>query len=308
MEPSLRQIRYFIAAANAGQVSKAAMDIHVSQSVITSAIKQLEEMIGTTLFDRHHSGISLTYEGNLFLEHAQHIVQSVEEAIRIPRRIKEDVKGTINLAATYTVAGYFIPRLLAQFTRAFPDVKINLSEADRTSIEEGLITSGFDIAVMLTSNLANHEQLSHTALLRSRRRLWVSSNHDFLKKKSVTLPDISVQPYIMLTVDEASNTAQRYWSKTAYKPNTIFRTSSVEAVRSMVANGMGVSILSDMVYRPWSLEGRRVEVIDVADQVPTMDVGLAWAAAVEQSEAVRAFVEFMHLAMGSEQPDFSQPK
>jgi DNA-binding transcriptional LysR family regulator len=99
----------------------------------------------------------------------------------------------------------------------------------------------------------------------------------------------------MLTVDEASNTAQRYWNRTSYRPKTIFRTSSVEAVRSMVANGMGVTILSDMVYRPWSLDGRRVEVISLADRIPTMDVGLAWAANVEQNTAVSAFREFMHV-------------
>ena len=74
----------------------------------------------------------------------------------------------------------------------------------------------------------------------------------------------------------------------------------------MVANGMGVSILSDMVYRPWSLDGRRVEVIDVADNIPTMEVGLVWASGVEQSEAVKAFIEFMHLAMGGDQPDLGQ--
>jgi DNA-binding transcriptional LysR family regulator len=74
---------------------------------------------------------------------------------------------------------------------------------------------------------------------------------------------------------EASNTTQRYWNRTGYRPRTIFRTSSMEAVRSMVANGMGVTILSDMVYRPWSLDGRRVEVISLADRIPTMDVDLA---------------------------------
>ena len=104
----------------------------------------------------------------------------------------------------------------------------------------------------------------------------------------------------MLTVDEASNTAQRYWNKTPYRPNTIFRTSSVEATRSMVANGMGVAILSDMVYRPWSLEGRRVEVMPVSEPVPTMDVGFAWSAASDLGEASKAFIEFLHLAMGSE--------
>lgn len=305
MEPSFRQIRYFIAAANSGQVSKAAMDINVSQSVITTAIKSLEELTGTLLFDRHSTGITLTYEGSLFLEHAQHIIESVEEAVRIPRRIKDDVKGSINIAVSYTVAGYFVPKSLSQFSRAFPNVKVNLSEADRSSIEEGLITNGFDLAVMLTSNIINHEELTHVALMQSRRRLWVKSNHKFLKQPSVTLQDVAAEPYIMLTVDEASNTAQRYWNRTPYKPNTIFRTSSVEAVRSMVANGMGISLLSDMVYRPWSLEGRRVEVIEISDEIPTMDVGLAWANTAKHDEAAKAFIDFMHLSVGADQPHTS---
>lgn len=308
MELSLRQIRYFIAAADAGQVSKAAKNLNVSQSVVTTAIKHLEEMVGSSLFERHQSGIALTYEGNRFLDHARHIIQSVDEAIRIPKRVKEDVTGRINLAVTYTVAGYFIPKLLAQFSRSFPNVQINMSETDRTNIEEGLITNGYDIAVMLTSNIINHEEIAHAPLLRSRRRLWVNTNHPFLKKQTVTLQEIAQEPYIMLTVDEASNTAQRYWNKTPYRPNTIFRTSSVEAVRSMVANGMGISILSDMVYRPWSLEGRQVGVIDVSDNVPTMDVGLAWAARRDQSKAVKSFIEFMHLSMGSDQPNVVRPE
>ncbi|KAG1647562.1 putative HTH-type transcriptional regulator YwbI [Nymphon striatum] len=160
---------------------------------------------------------------------------------------------------------------------------------------------------MLTSNIINHEELTSVALMRSRRRLWVKSNHQFLKQPTVTLQDIAAEPYIMLTVDEASNTAQRYWNRTQYKPNTIFRTSSVEAVRSMVANGMGISLLSDMVYRPWSLEGRRVEVIEVADDIPTMDVGLAWANTAKHDEAAKAFIEFMHLSVGADQPHNSQP-
>ena len=161
-----------------------------------------------------------------------------------------------------------------------------------------MITGGFDLAIMLTSNIVNHEELSHDILWRSRRRLWVDAHHKFLKQPSVTMQEIAQEPYIMLTVDEASNTAQRYWSRTPYKPKTIFRTSSVEAVRSMVANGMGISILSDMVSRPWSLEGKRVETIAVAGKVPTMDVGLAWHNIKERSEAAKAFIEFMHLGMG----------
>jgi DNA-binding transcriptional LysR family regulator len=70
-------------------------------------------------------------------------------------------------------------------------------------------------------------------------------------------------------------------------------------VRSMVAAGMGVTILSDMVYRPWSLEGQRLETRLLLDNIPTMDVGLAWARNRHVSPAARAFMDFLSLAFTS---------
>jgi len=294
-EPSIRQIRYFIAVANMGQVSRAAMELNVSQSAVTTAVKQLEEIVGAPLFNRHAGGVALTYEGNIFLDHARRIMAAVDDAVRSPRRIRDDVRGTLRLAMTYTVAGYFIPPHIERFARAFPSVKLQFTEAPRSAIEDGLVSGTFDLAVMLTSNILDQEGLEYETLLQSRRRLWLSSQHPLLEQPSVGLSDVANEPYIMLTVDEASNTAQRYWNRTSYRPQTIFRTSSVEAVRSMVANGMGITILSDMVYRPWSLDGRRVEVISLADRIPTMDVGMAWAANVEQTTAAAAFRDFMHV-------------
>ncbi len=299
MELTLRQVRYFLAAAEAGQISLAANELHVSQSAITTAIKGLEETLETALFERHAQGVSLTVEGHHFLQHARNVVAAVEEATRIPSRAHNEVEGIVRVALSYTVAGYFLPPYVARFSRSFANVELQLIEADRAEIEEGLISDRYDVAVMLTSNLLNQEDIAYETLFRSRRRLWLASDHPFLKQSSVSLQNVAEEPYIMLTVDEASNTAQRYWNRTPYRPNVTFRTSSVEAVRSMVANGLGISVLSDMVYRPWSLEGKRVEVVPLTDPVPTMDVGLAWHRDTEASQAAQAFIEFMHLSVGS---------
>ena len=121
-------------------------------------------------------------------------------------------------------------------------------------------------------------------------------DHALLKQEKVGLVDVAEHPYIMLTVDEASNTAGRYWSRTPHRPRVVFRTASVEAVRSMVAAGMGITVLSDMVYRPWSLEGQRLETRVLEDDIPTMDVGLAWCRNATPAPATRAFHEFMSLA------------
>ncbi len=99
----------------------------------------------------------------------------------------------------------------------------------------------------------------------------------------------------MLTVDEADQTALRYWVPAPHRPRIIFETSSVEAVRSMVAAGLGVTILSDMVYRPWSLEGQRIELREVTGHVPSMDVGLAWRRGRAMSAATRAFHDYLSL-------------
>ena len=293
MEPSLRQIRYFIAVANSGQVSRAARDLNVSQSAVTTAIKQLEEIIGSPLFRRHVRGVTLTYDGTIFLQHAQRVFVAVDEAIHAPRQSRILVSGTLRLAMTYTVAGYYLPPHLERFARTHPQVKLQLTEASRRDIESGLVSGAFDIGVMLTSNIVDQEGIAYKTLMRSQRRLWLPTRHTLLQRVTITLQDIAEEAYIMLTVDDASNTAQRYWNLTSYRPKVLFRTSSVESVRSMVASGMGITILSDMVYRPWSLEGRRVEVVPIADPVPTMDVGLAWANSVELPSAAKAFADFM---------------
>jgi DNA-binding transcriptional LysR family regulator len=287
MSLSLKQIRYFIATAEAGQVSQAAINLSISQSAITTAIRDLEETVGAALFERTPHGMELTSAGRQFLSHAYDIQKKVEEATHL-NLVTSNVSGVLTVAATYTVIGYFLPYHIERLNRQFPQLDIRLFELNRESIEEGLLTNRYDIAVLLTSNILNPE-LSTEKLMSSQRRLWLPAQHKLLSADSVGLKEVAEEPYIMLTVDEASHTALKYWSQTPYQPKVKLRTSSVEAVRSLVANGQGVAILSDMVHRPWSLEGRRIETVNLRDPVPSMDVGLAWRRSVEFTPQMQAF-------------------
>jgi len=200
------------------------------------------------------------------------------------------------------VAGYFLAAPLARFRRSFPDVDVVIRELDRSVIEKQLVTRQLDLAILLVSNLKHRQQLSTETLAKSRRRLWTSTNHPLLAKPQVTLRDIAKEPYIQLLIDEAAKTTLSYWSKHNLRPNVTFRTDSVEAVRSLVATGAGVTILSDMVYRPWSLEGDKLESRDIAQPVPTMDVGLAWARDQALPPPAQAFVEFCRMEFLSGNP------
>lgn len=298
MSLTLKQIRYFVAAAETGQVSHAAMEMNISQSSVTSAVQNLEAQLGVRLFERGHGGVSLTIEGARFLNHARTILATVEDAMRSPLGTGRKEAGHLRLAMTYTVAGYFMPRHLARFRRSYPGISLELHEVPRARIEAGLVAGEYDLAVMLVSNLGDHDALAHEVLVRSQRRLWMPQDHPFCDAARVDLHDIAREPYVMLTIDEASRTSERYWERAGLHPNVIFATSSVEAVRSMVAGGMGITILSDMVYRPWSLDGQRLEARTVADEVPSMDVGLAWARAHTLGAAAETFRRFLSVAIG----------
>jgi DNA-binding transcriptional LysR family regulator len=294
MTLSLKQIRYFIATAESGKVSQAAVNLSISQSAITTAIRDLEQVVGTALFDRTPHGMNLTTAGRQFLSRAYDVQKAVSDATHI-KLITSEVTGTLTVAATYTVIGYFLPYHIERLKRQFPLLSIQLFEVNRESIEEGLLANQYDISVLLTSNILNPE-LATEKLLSSPRRLWLPAQHPALKAGSVGLKEVSEEPYIMLTVDEASHTSLKYWSQTPYRPNITLRTSSVEAVRSLVANGQGVAILSDMVHRPWSLEGHRIETVNLRDPIPSMDVGLAWKRNVEFSPAMEAFRTYFRRA------------
>jgi DNA-binding transcriptional LysR family regulator len=299
MAISLRQFRYFIAAAEGGSVTRAAFELGVSQSALTAAIKSLEGEIGAKLFTRHGKGVKLTFEGSQFLQHARNVMAAVLDATQAARQAPTGVEGRFSLAVTYTVAGYFLAAALARFRRLFPGVSIELHEMHRIEIEERLIDGSIDIGVILISNLARDAQIDTDLLIQSRRRLWLPSNHPLLHAKTILLRHVAPEPYIMLLIDEADETAMQYWHRARLQPNIVFRTSSVEAVRSMVANGQGVAILSDMVYRPWSLEGGRIEARSLNEPVPSMDVGLVWKRAAQINRAAQAFREFCHAMYNS---------
>jgi DNA-binding transcriptional LysR family regulator len=290
MSLSIRQLRYFAAAAELGRISAAAVQLNISQSAITTAIRDLETLLQQQLFDREARGVELTDAGRRFLSHAYTVLGAVDDAMRMPSK-EERVEGILSIAATYTVLGYFLPHHLQRFALRYPKVEVRIHELARDALEESLVTGHYQMGVVLTSNINNPEIATET-FFGSERRLWVSSKHPLLDRADVTLADVADQPYIMLTVDEAAVTTQKYWSKSLPQPRISLRTSSVEAVRSMIANGLGVTILSDMVYRPWSLEGRRIETINLKDNVPPMNVGLAWKASAKHTPAMSAFRDY----------------
>ncbi len=273
---SLRQLHYFVSVARAGQISAAATAAHISQSAMTTAIAELERLLGAQLFERSRSGVTLTFEGHHFLQQAQAVLDLANQAARFPFQRRTDVAGRLELAASYTVLGYFVLPAIAKFKQLFPLVEVVPVELSRPEIERGLRSGQIELAVALLSNLEQREALHTHILTRSRRQLWVAAQHELADAGRVGVAQIAAFPYILPMMDEGDRNAMKYWADAGLQPTSVMKTSSMEALREMVALGLGVTILSDMVFRPWSLDGRRIRSVEVEWPLPLMEVGLAW--------------------------------
>lgn len=296
---TLRQLRYFVAAAQSGQFSMAAAAEHVSQSAITNAVLALEEVLGTRLFVRLPQGVELTPDGQDFLNHARHVLDSVRDALHKPPFRAHSLRGTVRIAASYTLLGYFLPDLLARFRSTYPAVELDLRDLDRPSIEAAVLAGGVDLGIALLSNVERRSRFGHHVLMRSRRQLWAAPTHPLMQMEAPSLSDVARYPYIQLTVDEGEQSTMRYWKHKRIELDIAFRTSSMEALRGLVAHGFGVTILSDMVFRPWSLEGRRINACGLHDAIPQMETGMLWHPQVPLGDPARALQQFLIHACGS---------
>lgn len=273
---TLRQLQFFVAAAEAESVSGAARALSISQSSVTEAIRALEDDLGVGLFDRQAKGLLITQKGSAFLRHARQILADVATARTSFRDTAETATGRLSLGVTSLVAGYVLSDILSRFRRAFPQVDLNVIEDNGEYLQHLLIGGELDVAVLLTSSVKDRMALHVETLLVSPYRLWLPLGHALAQQTYITLDQLAGQPLIQLMVDEIEESTRRLTMALPVKPKVAFRTRSVEAVRSLVATGAGLAILPSLVYRPWSLEGDRIEIRDVSGDLPSVQVGLAW--------------------------------
>ena len=273
---TLRQLQYFVAVCEQGTVSGAAHTLAISQSAVTEAIKELESDLGVSLFERHPRGLNITHKGHQFLRHATTILADVSDARLAFQESDNVASGDLHLGVTSLVAGYVLSDILARYRRANPAINVSAIEDNGEYLEHLLIGGELDVAVTIISSLRDRMALQAEIIEVSPYRLWLPLGHKLSGLESISLADVSSEPIIMLTVDEIEEATVKLLSAFGARPNVAFRTRSVEAVRSLVATGAGVALLPDLVYRPWSLEGDRIDSRDVSGSLPVVQVGVVW--------------------------------
>ena len=273
---SFRQIQYFVAAAENGAVSRAAHALSISQSTMAEAIRELEGDLGFPLFERKAQGVELTLRGNLFLRHARKILADVAEARRALSGDETNAPGQLALGVTPLVAGYVLAEILARFRRAFPAVDVDIVEDGRGYLEHLLVNGELDVGVIVAGTEKDDLALKIESVDASRYRVWLPAGHPLADAERISVAELAADPLVLLNVDELAEAAEQACRLAGVRPRVAIRTQSVEAARSLVASGAGVAVLPDLTYRPWSLEGDRIEARELVEAIPPVEVAVAW--------------------------------
>lgn len=287
---TLKQFRYFQAVSESGSVAAAARMISIAQSALTKSILELEDTLGLRLFDRTPRGMVLTQAGHRFQASARKVISAVQEAGAVGRGRSEVLTGALTIGVTSLVAGYYLAELFARFQRSHPSVKISVVEDQPQFLEHLLINGEVDLAIMVSNALGDPQALVVEVLTSSPNRVWLASSHPLAERTELTLAECATMPQVVLEADRIEGVLHSVWARYGLRPEVILRSSSLEAVRSLVGIGAGMAVLPDFLYRPWTLDADHIEARALRDAVPSIDVGVVWRRGTRVREVVAEFI------------------
>src|SRR5688572_6335442 len=241
---TLRQFRYFIAVAESGSVASASRMLDIAQSALTKSLMELEAELGSSLFQRTSKGMILTAQGHRFLVGARKVIGSVADALRLDAgEAAAGVSGVLAVGVTSLVAGYYLSELFSRFRRSCPDVQVFVTEDRAPFLEHLLINGELDVAIMVSNALSEPQAMVSETLTRSPNRVWLPANHELASAEEITLAECAGCEQIVLEADRIDELMTGVWARHQLKPRVILRTSSLEAVRSLVGAGAGIALL-----------------------------------------------------------------
>lgn len=261
----LRTLRYFLAAAQEENITKAADILHVTQPTLSRQMMDLERELGVTLMLRGKNGLTLTDDGIFFRQRAQEIVELADRLEKSFVERQNNISGMVVIGASETVGSQTLARLIKEFTRKYPAVQFTLYNETVDNIKDRLDKGLVDIGLLLEP--VDVTKFDYVRL--SQQDTWgllVRDDHPLTEKESLTADDVAPYPLILPLRDNI-RVEIIHWLGRDEKELTIplFYTLLSNAAL-MVAEGLGcafcmdgaLAIRSDPRLRFIPLEPRRV--------------------------------------------------
>lgn len=242
------QLRYFLAVAQTGSFTQAARQCNVSQPSLSIQIAKLEGELGGPLFERTRKGGRLTARGETFLPRAKAILEQMESARDDAKALSGLTLGKVSLGCMPTTGAHLLPPILTAFRKAYSKIQVHLKEESSPDLARDLEQGEIELAILDEAGL--RPGLDHETILTEELLLALPAKHPLAGKNSLSLKQAAEEPFILMKSGHGfRQITLDLYRKAGLEPKVVFESGGIETVQAMVAAGLGISLVPQMVAK-----------------------------------------------------------
>jgi DNA-binding transcriptional LysR family regulator len=242
MHVTLRQLRIFEAVARHHSISRAAAELHLTQPAVSMQVKQLEEQIGVPLLEQVGRRLFLTEAGKELRGHAQGIAERVETLNAAMEQFRGLERGLLRLAVVST-ANYFVPKLIADFNRRHPGVRVALQVANREEVLATLADNGTDLAI--TGRPPDHADVVAEHFMDNPLVVIATADHPLAGAGTLPLQRLAEETLVVREPGSGTRAAiERHFAAQGLTVRSGCEIGTNEALKQAVRAGLGIGIVS----------------------------------------------------------------
>lgn len=271
----LRHLRYFCAVADHGTFTEAGNKLHVSQSSISEQLADLEREVGGALLNRAAGRTRLTPQGEIFLAEARNTLLAADHAIEIAQRSFRGEIGTIAIGFFLWGAGDFFARLIRDYRKLYPNIKLSLHEMHTPEQMESLTTGKIDVGFTRPLEPPFNRTLQAELLFQDPLVVVLPSDHR-LAGKFVTIHALKAEPFVMCERDVSPavfDSILALCTSVGFSPRIVNSSTTWAGVLTLVESGEGVALVPSGVRH---LRTPGVVFVRLSPQTARVGLAVAW--------------------------------
>ena len=273
--PTLKQLRYLTALDEHKHFGRAAAACFVSQSTLSAGLQELETLLGASLVERSNRSVVFTPLGREVAARARIVLREAQELAELAAAAKDPLSGSLRLGVIPTIGPFLLPRVLPKLRKAYPKLKLYLTEDMTQRLVDDLHAGTLDCVLLaLPVEIGEAEQM---LLFDDAFELVARKDNPLAAKAKVSIDDLAEAPLLLLTDGHCLRDHALDACHLGRRPaGTDVTATSLHTLVEMVANGLGVTLIPDMALRAKLLKGSELVARPLSGGKPGRRIGLIW--------------------------------
>ena len=266
---------YFTSAIRNESIAKAAAELNIAASAVSSAIDQIEADIGLKLVNRQRSrGIVANASGQVLAQKFERLLEDYRVILEEGTELKEALNGKLRIGYYAPIAPAFLPSILSSFIPKGSDVELHLEECDNDRAQEGLINGRYDVILFVSENV--QPIIDFDVLVEAPAYCLMQKTHALSNQSEVSIDQIAKEPLVILNRPLAKGYYQGLFDKYANEISIAAYANSTEMVRSLVGAGFGCSVLNMKPQTAKSYGGDDLVALPILDSLPSLNLSIGY--------------------------------